>query len=490
MPNTFALIVLFTSPLVVFVLMARLDRPRAVIWTVLGAMLFLPSSTGLDLPGVPPLTRETLPNFAMALALMLGIGAQRGPVAAGAGLSFWPESTVIKLCFFMLGAGSMTTVLLNHFPLVLPDGVVVQEGLKLYDAIPPTFRLLIGTIPLLIARVYLRTPEAHRLLLMAIVTGGLIYAPLMLFEVRFSPQLHTWIYGFFPHSFIQQVRFGGFRPVVFMNHGLTVAMFGAAMVLSAAAMSRIVEPRRRATFVVITLGFLVVLVLCKTVSALAFTLVLLPVVALATPRTQIFVASTIVLLILAYPVLRAAELVPTETLVETARVTVGEDRAASLDFRFRNEDILLDHARERPVFGWGTFNRNRVFEADWTGTPVDVSVADGVWIIVLGVNGWVGFLAFFGLLGLPIVLLRRWTKTASGPEVPLETSALALLMAMNLSDLIPNSSLSPMSWLMAGALLGYAEDARKQMLATQAERRARRRADQQGSGVLERDPAR
>jgi hypothetical protein len=48
--------------------------------------------------------------------------------------------------------------------------------------------------------------------------------------------LHTWVYGYFPHSFAQQLRYGGYRPVVFMGHGLLVALFAAIALISAVVM--------------------------------------------------------------------------------------------------------------------------------------------------------------------------------------------------------------------------------------------------------------
>lgn len=41
--------------------------------------------------------------------------------------------------------------------------------------------------------------------------------------------------------------------------------------------------------------------------------------------------------------------------------------------------------------------------------------------------------------------------------VPHETAALCLLLAINTVDLLPNSALLPLTWLIAGSLLGYAE---------------------------------
>ena len=57
-----------------------------------------------------------------------------------------------------------------------------------------------------------------------------------LFEVRFSPQLNIWIYGFFQHDFQQMIRGGSFRPIVFLPHGLWVALFFLSTLVAAAAL--------------------------------------------------------------------------------------------------------------------------------------------------------------------------------------------------------------------------------------------------------------
>jgi len=40
-------------------------------------------------------------------------------------------------------------------------------------------------------------------------------------------------------------------------------------------------------------------------------------------------------------------------------------------------------------------------------------------------------------------------------------SALVLLLAINMVDLLPNSTITPFSWLLAGTLLGYSEAVKK-----------------------------
>jgi hypothetical protein len=114
----------------------------------------------------------------------------------------------------------------------------------------------------------------------------------------------------------------------------------------------------------------------------------------------------------------------------------------------------LGHARERIWFGWGRFGRNRVYHG-WQGR--DSSVTDGYWIIILGTFGLVGFLAVFGLLAFTVLraaMALRFAQTTRDSEL---LAALALIVAINMIDLLPNASISPWTWLLAGALLGRAD---------------------------------
>jgi type IV secretory pathway VirB3-like protein len=53
-----------------------------------------------------------------------------------------------------------------------------------------------------------------------------------------SPQLHTWLYGIHQHDWMQALRSGGYRPTVFMQHGLMVGLWmGAASIVGLALWS-------------------------------------------------------------------------------------------------------------------------------------------------------------------------------------------------------------------------------------------------------------
>jgi len=84
-------------------------------------------------------------------------------------------------------------------------------------------------------------------------------------------------------------------------------------------------------------------------------------------------------------------------------------------------------------------------------------VTDGLWIIVLGQFGLLGFIAEFGLLAISVFRAAKALKFAESFDGSVFLSALALIVAVNMVDLLPNSALSPWTWLLVGSLLGRSE---------------------------------
>jgi len=300
--------------------------------------------------------------------------------------------------------------------------------------------------------------------LLALVAAGLAYSLPMLIESRFSPQMNVWIYGFFQHDFFQTIRQGGYRPVVFLPHGLWVAMF-ALMCLSAAAVflrEGPAEARPKQLMVFLYLAFM--LYVCKSAGVVVYALAMLPLILFAPRRLQVLFAALIAVIVMVYPVLRGAHVVPLDAILDYAR-GLSPERAWSLQFRIENEEILLLRAEERPWFGWGGYARNFPYDP-FTGAMKNI--ADGDWVIQIGTYGWLGYIAEFGLLCLPLWLLGREALTQRSAVFTPSVAALALIFAFNMFDLLPNGTLIPISWLMAGALLGQAERIRAARKAAKA----------------------
>jgi hypothetical protein len=240
--------------------------------------------------------------------------------------------------------------------------------------------------------------------------------------------------------------------MVFMGHGLAVALFTATSFAASAAFWRTGIRVVRFAPTVVTTYLGVLLILCKTWGALFYAAIMVPLVRFARPRSQILIAVALATFALLYPILKTADLVPTKAMVEYAK-SINEERGQSLETRFDNEQQLLDRASQRIWFGWGRFGRSRVY-GSWGG---DISITDGRWIITIGQFGIFGFVAEFGLLALPIWRAMSALRFTQSMRDQIFLSTLALILAINMIDLLPNSDLTPWTWLLTGALLGRAE---------------------------------
>jgi len=322
-------------------------------------------------------------------------------------------------------------------------------------------------IPFLLARRFLYRAEDQRDLLYAFMIGGLVYSPLMLVEVALSPQLNMWTYGYYQHDFIQTIRFGGFRPMVFVYHGIWAAFYLLMALLSAYALWRTKQAKPNWKFLLVALYLTGVLVLSKSLGAWIFAAVLIPIFLVCGARWQMRLAVLIAGFAIAYPALKGLTVVPEDRILSFAE-SIDPERAASLGFRFGNEYQLLERAKERPLFGWGNYDRNQILD---TTTGEVETVTDGRWVILIGQLGWLGFLAEFGLLVLPVFLLWRETRHRNPRDYSPLIVPLSLMLAINVFDMLPNATLTPLTWLMAGALTGYAESLRTSRNAYQSEHR-------------------
>jgi hypothetical protein len=454
MPNAFAYIMLFGWPLVVFILFYALPLQMALIWSILAGYLLLPSSTGVNLPMVPTIDKTLVPSLSAAIMCWAVARRQASEAALrGAGQPTGDpdrrgrDRLVFGGLVVLLVATPFITVLQNAEPVIA--GPLFIPGLRLYDSFSLAAGLGIVFIPFFLAQRFLAAADAHRLLLLALVIAALVYSLLVLFEVRMSPQLHNWIYGFFPHSFAQHIRAGGFRPVVFLNHGLSVGAFLAMAVLAACALCRHARREKAATtpWIVAAGWLLLTLLLSRNLGATVLALLFAPLVLFTPLRLQIAIAAVIAGVILLFPMMRSAGWVPTDVIISVAQ-SINPERAASLQFRFDHEDALLTRANEKPLAGWGSWGRNRIYDPE---TGHDLSITDGLWVILMGSYGWLGYIAQFSLMALPILMLFFRSRLELQPA----PTGLAVIVAVGLIDLIPNAGQTPLLLMACGALAGY-----------------------------------
>lgn len=434
---------LFAWPVISTFLFQRYRLPVALIVTILAGFLLLPEGVSVDLSLLPALNKNTI-TVLSALVLALAFAKRDKTSHVLPGLLIPNRFAIGMICLLVFGA--FMTVLTNGDPLVY--GPRYLPGMQLYDAFSSVLGVIMLMLPLILGRKYLARTQDHRLLLICLCYAGLAYSFLALFEIRMSPQINRMVYGFFPHEWRQHVRGGGFRPLVFLRHGLVLAIFFSFCIIASFGLARII-PERKGFFIFTGLWIMAVLVLSNSLGGLLITLVLVPLVWWLPRSTQLLGAFVIAVAFLSYPFIRSNNIVPVDTVMSGIE-RISEERAQSFGTRLRNEDLFLEKINDRPLFGWGGWGRSRIF--DERGR--DLTIADGHWIIQLSIGGWARYLSEMGLFAGPIILL--FLRRRRDPISP-ETIVLTVILAANMVDLVPNTSLTPISLLIAGALWGRLE---------------------------------
>jgi hypothetical protein len=445
-----ALLLFIPLSLVAF---AGARRPvAAFVGVYMGGILFLPEHAALDFPLVPPMDKNA---FAALMGLAGSMLLMRRKLAATRPFQG------AEVFFVILVIGIVGTILTNQDPQVFGQDIRLEDGRQIGeeimlpgmvkgDILAYALRDLVAVfLPFYLGRALFRTREDARILLKGTVIIGLIYLPLMLFEMRMSPQLHNWVYGYHANLISHAARGDGFKPTVFLNNGLAVAMFMLAAIVCAAAMFKAREKLAGVAAQLPMGGLWLGLVLSRNLGATVYSLAAVPAVLVSSGKMAGRVAMILVAIVLAYPALRATQTLPVYDFVEFTS-GFSPERAQSMNTRFTNEDALFERARERIWFGWGGYGRNRVYNE----FGKDVSITDGEWVIRIGGRGIIGFIGFYGMLLFPVVLARRRMKKIAAPEDRKIIDALCLLCALNAVDLLPNGMFNQLPFLWAGALAG------------------------------------
>jgi hypothetical protein len=459
MPNAFAYLVFYTWPLVIYIIFRKQPLVPAIVWSMVLGYILIPDRMGFDLPAVPTITKYELTTLSVALMCWLKIRSERQAVTDMPQTPAVPVRRsrargIVGVLLLLMIITPLLTVFTNTAPIIAGPRYI--PGLRLYDALSMISATIISVLPFLLGRRFLNTTESHVTILKIMCFAMMAYSIPALWEIRMSPQLNRIIYGYTTSMFAQHMRAGGFRPLVFMDHGLSLGLLLSMSVLATVTLWRhLREGAAKSSIWFICLCWLLMtLVLAKSVGALVIAVTLLSVVLLTGPRLQLLICAILAGVVLLYPMLRGAGYIPTDEIYAFSLERSAE-RAQSLQFRFGHEDSLLAKANEKPLLGWGNWGRNRVFDET---TGEDLSVTDGIWIIVIGMSGWVGYIATFGLLTVPILFLAARRRVL---DISIATAGLAIVLTANLVDMLPNSGLRPITWLIAGALMGrYIEASR------------------------------
>jgi hypothetical protein len=419
------------APLVA-VLFASLPPARAVIASYLIGWLFLP------VVWLEVFSFDFTKNYAVPLVVFAGV------------LAFDPR----RLRRFRASWVDLPIAIFCISPMLSS----ISNDLGAHDALSALlYQTISWGLPYFTGRLYFSSAQGLKQLAIGILAGALIYVPLCWFEIRMSPQLHSMLYGFHQHNFGQTLRGGGYRPMVFMHHGLMLGLWMTSACIVGLVLWRSGAVRKLwglpLSFAVPVL--LVTTLFCKSFGALA----LLVIGAGALWLTRgLRTALPMAVLVCAPPAYVAARVAGSWSGADVVSVVsqVDSDRGQSLAFRIDAEEKLRVKASERPVFGWGGWGRSFVRRFE-DARRTDTVITDSLWIIVFGKYGFVGLVSLLASFVVPIVVLwRRCPPRAWAHPDAACAWALATVLLLYALDSLVNAMVNPIYFVIAGAFCGLA----------------------------------
>lgn len=446
--NILALLMLFGwIPFTAILFGGSKSRSRAVVVAYVAGWLLLPTFR-YPFQGLPDLGKTSVTS----LGVLIGVGL----FDSGRALGFKFAAIDLPMAVWCL----------------CPLASSLSNDLGAWDGWSGVWgRVLFWGVPYLMGRLYLTSRKHLLLLVKVIIVGALAYVPIILMESRLSAQLHRWVYGVPTRAGYEYVGYFGplrWKPAGFMNTAFEVSLYMVVATIGAVWLWRAGE---RLEIGRLSLGACAAIlvpacILCKTVTGwILLTLGLLCGHAVLALRRH-----ALILACLSFPWLYvAARLTGVYTGEEVTRLREerGEEvfrwdqpdykerRARSLQFRIYNETLLIPKALERPLLGWGGWGGAAVYNEEGQ----ELSVFDGLWIIVLGQNGLVGLAALYGALGLPVVfLLCGVPKGALGARAWAATGVLATSLALQGIDTVPNAFPAPYLLLGLGGIAGLVQE--------------------------------
>lgn len=349
-------------------------------------------------------------------------------------------------------------------------GTIPSQILNGLSPITPVIQhWLVWGAPYLLGRIFIRTLEDLKQLAIAIFLSGVLYAPLCLVENLKTPNLHLWVYGFAARSsgYEQTFRWGGYRPTVFMEHGLAVGMWMMAATLIAIWLWQTKAiPKKLWSYPTKLIVFWLIFAFIQTRSTGAYLYCLVGFLTFifakwfrtALPIFLVALISTSYVSLGAVGKLYEIPQVRAFMDQEVQEENEIDARQGSFRFRMRNEEVLSEHARKRFVFGWGGSGRNRVFDEEGR----DITVTDSIWIIEFGTRGILGLAGFFLSFILPAIgLIWRYPpRTWQLPKVAAAAS-LATVLILYTWDSALNAFPNPVYIVASGGLATVAMKSRE-----------------------------
>lgn len=305
-------------------------------------------------------------------------------------------------------------------------------------------------LPWLLGRIYFSTAEARWLLARSLSWAGIACLPFAIVEGLSGSSFYGWVYGEHPFRDDGSLRYLGFRPLGFFEHGNQYGVWVAVAALAAiwiAVADRAAVGRRLSMAVAVTA--LAIALASQSIGAIVLlgaALVLLGANRWVSMRA--FLVAAVAVMGLGGAIYLSG-VVPVVTIAKETAIgrsivdAVKQTGRGSFTWRISQDQKLLPDAMERPLVGQGR----------WDWWKERQTRPWGLAMLVLGQFGGIGLGLFLSVLFAPLIaaLWRRrsasvWAR--SSIDVPL-----ALIVAMSVMDALLNAFLFFPALLIAGGLV-------------------------------------
>jgi hypothetical protein len=305
-------------------------------------------------------------------------------------------------------------------------------------------------VPWLLGRVYFSDNESLLLFARACVIGGVCYVPICIVEICAGPQLYAFVYGYQPYRWIGAGRYVGFRPIGMMEDGNQLGIWMAAATLIAFALL-VHQPKSRLLGMPlgwVAAGLACTTLLCQSVGSISLLLLLLPFTMSRGPTILRRGVAVIVVAAAIFVLVRMTGLVPLRALAQQNGLlhsivgVLGRFGRQSLAWRLSRDENFIRIALHTPFLGSG----------QWNWWQIGDSRPWSLWLLVFGMYGIIGLLAFESILLLPVIRVV-WPSASSNTPGKLNLRpALSALILMVAIDSLFNGALILPYLLVMGAL--------------------------------------
>ncbi len=389
---------------------------------------------------------EAFPYWILSVSLPAGYFVTKATVVGFTGLLGTLFFDFPRVRRFRLALCDIPVILWCCVPLLsaVTHWGTLHEGLR-----GSVYHTIAWGAPYLLGRIYFSDFDSLLLAAKACIIAGICYVPICLVEVYLGPQLYAFVYGYQPFRWVGAERYVGFRPIGFLEDGnqLGIWMATAALISIALYARRLVKRILGLPISWIAAGLTATTLLCQSVGSVVLLLFLIPLVSARRRSYLRIVGAVLVFSILAFVTFQITNPVSLRRLaqrngaIDSIASGLRQIGRHSLAWRLARDESDIAVVLQHPVLGSGEWN----WWQKLNSRPWDLC------LLVTGMYGLIGLIAFEGLQLLPVIRTLLLPANDRSPEVlHLQFAFLGLILMTALDNFFNSAMILPYLLIIGG----------------------------------------